>query len=155
MTLSLLTLSIMTPSLTLLSITTSSFATVRFVYAECHLLNIIPGVIMEVSRHPILTELVFQSLFMLLLLLLAMGWAVTRQEVACKTALFTLWSLYTLVHLMLYVWKKVIYFCKFFTLRIKEGSFELLALLGWAGLGWAGLGWAGLGWAGLGWLSFA
>ena len=44
---------------------------------------------------------------MLLLLLLAMGWAVTRQEVACKTALFTLWSLYTLVHLMLYVWKKV------------------------------------------------
>ena len=44
---------------------------------------------------------------MLLLLLMAMGWAVTRQEVAFKTALITLWSLYTLVHLMLYVWKKV------------------------------------------------
>jgi hypothetical protein len=48
---------------------------------------------------------------MLLLLLLAMGWAVSRQEVACKTALFTLWSLYTLVHLMLYVWKKVQSIC--------------------------------------------
>lgn len=51
-------------------------------------------------------EIFSQSLFMLLLLLLAMGWAVTRQEVACKTALFTLWSLYTLVHLLLYIWKK-------------------------------------------------
>ncbi len=75
---------------------------------------------MEVSWRPILTELVFQSLFMLLLLLLAMGWAVTRQEVACKTALFTLWSLYTLVHLMLYVWKKVRYLFSFLQLEFKK-----------------------------------
>jgi hypothetical protein len=46
-------------------------------------------------------------MFMLLLLLLAMGWAVTRQEVAFKTVLVTLWSLYTLIYLLLYVWKKV------------------------------------------------
>ena len=44
---------------------------------------------------------------MLLLLLLAMGWALTRQELTCKAALFTLWSTYTVVHCLLYVWKKV------------------------------------------------
>jgi hypothetical protein len=134
-----MTSSLITPSVTKPSITTSSYVMVRIVYAECHIFNVIPGVIMEVSRRPILTELVFQSLFMLLLLLLAMGWAVTRQEVACKTALFTLWSLYTLVHLMLYVWKKVRYFFSFSTLRIQEGSLQYLAGLGWARLGWASL----------------
>lgn len=51
-------------------------------------------------------EIFSQSLFMLLLLLLAMGWAITRQELNCKIALFALWSLYTIVHCLLYVWKK-------------------------------------------------
>jgi phosphatidylglycerophosphate synthase len=58
-------------------------------------------------------------MFMLLLLLLAMGWAVTRQEVACKTALITLWLLYTLIHLLLYVWKKVDYLIKVYKFRPK------------------------------------
>lgn len=47
-----------------------------------------------------------QSLFMLLLLLLAMGWAITRQELTCKSLLFTLWSLYTILSCLLYVWMK-------------------------------------------------
>ena len=48
-----------------------------------------------------------QSVFMLLLILLSMGWAVTRHELTCKVALFSLWSLYTIVHCLLYIWKKV------------------------------------------------
>jgi len=43
---------------------------------------------------------------MLLLLLLAMGWAITRQELSCKITLFSLWSAYTLLSCLLYVWMK-------------------------------------------------
>ena len=49
----------------------------------------------------------FQSLFMLLLLLLAMGWAVTRQELKCKQVIFPVWLTYCLVHCILYIWKRV------------------------------------------------
>jgi hypothetical protein len=48
----------------------------------------------------------FQSLFMLLLLLLAMGWAVTRQELKWKSAIFAVWLTYSLLHCLLYLWKK-------------------------------------------------
>ena len=51
--------------------------------------------------------IISQSLFMLLLLLLAMGWAITRQELNCKFLLFGLWSAYTLLSCLLYVWMKV------------------------------------------------
>lgn len=52
-------------------------------------------------------EIFAQSLFMLLLLLLAMGWAITRQELTCKVCIISLWSLYAFVHCLLYIWKKV------------------------------------------------
>ncbi len=52
-------------------------------------------------------EIFSESMFMLLLLLLAMGWSVTRQELTCKYLLFGLWSLYTVVHCLLYIWMKV------------------------------------------------
>lgn len=48
-----------------------------------------------------------QSLFMMLLLLLAMGWAVTRQELKCKMLIFTIWLTYSIVHCLLFIWKKV------------------------------------------------
>jgi hypothetical protein len=44
---------------------------------------------------------------MLLLLLLAKGWAVTRQEFTWKPLLFGVWILYGVVHILLYVWNKV------------------------------------------------
>ena len=52
-------------------------------------------------------EIISQSLFMLLLLLLAMGWAITRQELNCKILLFGLWTTYTILSCLLYVWMKV------------------------------------------------
>ncbi|GIY74512.1 hypothetical protein CDAR_21971 [Caerostris darwini] len=45
-----------------------------------------------------------QSLFMLLLLLLAKGWAITRTELTWKPVLLSIWLLYTLVGVLLYVW---------------------------------------------------
>jgi len=45
-----------------------------------------------------------QTLFMLLLLLLAKGWAITCKELTWKPALFSIWALYGLVHILLYVW---------------------------------------------------
>lgn len=48
--------------------------------------------------------LVSQSLFMLLLLLLAKGWAITRPEVTWKWVLFGIWFLYTCVNVLLYIW---------------------------------------------------
>ena len=53
-----------------------------------------------------------KSLFMLLLLLLAMGWAVTRQEIRCKMAIFSVWLAYSIVHCLLYYWKRVSYVTK-------------------------------------------
>ncbi|XP_022242970.1 uncharacterized protein LOC106460515 isoform X2 [Limulus polyphemus] len=45
-----------------------------------------------------------QSLFMLLLLLIAKGWAITRPELTWKPVLFCVWLLYTFVDVLLYVW---------------------------------------------------
>lgn len=44
---------------------------------------------------------------MLLLLLLAKGWAVTRLEFTWKPLVFTIWFLYGVVHILLYVWNMV------------------------------------------------
>ncbi|XP_025836717.1 transmembrane protein 145 [Agrilus planipennis] len=45
-----------------------------------------------------------RTLFMLLLLLLAKGWAVTRLELTWKPLVFAVWICYGIVHILLYVW---------------------------------------------------
>jgi hypothetical protein len=49
----------------------------------------------------------FQTSFMLLLLLLAKGWAVTRLELSWKPLVFAIWLCYGIVHILLYVWNLV------------------------------------------------
>jgi hypothetical protein len=44
---------------------------------------------------------------MLILLVLAKGWAVTRTELTGKPFIFTIWVAYAVVHILLYVWKEV------------------------------------------------
>lgn len=44
---------------------------------------------------------------MLLLLLLAKGWAVTRIELTWKPLVFSIWFLYGVAHILLYVWNMV------------------------------------------------
>jgi Rhodopsin-like GPCR transmembrane domain len=44
---------------------------------------------------------------MLLLLLLAKGWAITRMELTWKPLVFGIWMLYGVVHILLYVWNLV------------------------------------------------
>lgn len=44
---------------------------------------------------------------MLLLLLLAKGWAVTRLELSWKPLVFTIWFIYGVVHILLYIWNMV------------------------------------------------
>jgi hypothetical protein len=44
---------------------------------------------------------------MLLLLLLAKGWAVTRLEFTWKPVVFAIWFLYGVVHILLYIWNMV------------------------------------------------
>ena len=61
--------------------------------------------LLRTSTH--LSQVFSQSLFMLLLLLLAMGWAVTRTELKWRWQIFTVWLSYSLLHCLLYVWKKV------------------------------------------------
>lgn len=52
-------------------------------------------------------KLSFQTSFMLLLLLLAKGWAVTRLELTWKPLVFAIWLCYGIVHILLYVWNLV------------------------------------------------
>ena len=51
-----------------------------------------------------------QTSFMLLLLLLAKGWAVTRMELTWKPLVFAIWLCYGVVHILLYVWNMVCIF---------------------------------------------
>lgn len=44
---------------------------------------------------------------MLLLLLLAKGWAITRLELTHKPLVFCIWFIYGVVHVLLYVWNMV------------------------------------------------
>jgi hypothetical protein len=48
-----------------------------------------------------------QTLLMLLLLLLAKGWAITRNSLTLKPVLFSVWAFYGLIHVLLYVWNLV------------------------------------------------
>jgi len=50
---------------------------------------------------------VLQGIFMLILLVLAKGWAVTPRELTGKPFIFSIWGVYTILHLLLYVWKEV------------------------------------------------
>lgn len=47
---------------------------------------------------------------MLILLVLAKGWAVTRTELTSKPFIFTIWTIYLFVAILLYVWKEVFTF---------------------------------------------
>lgn len=58
-------------------------------------------------RAPSLSLCTFQTSFMLLLLLLAKGWAVTRMELTWKPLVFAIWLCYGVVHILLYVWNMV------------------------------------------------
>ncbi|XP_043257204.1 transmembrane protein 145 [Colletes gigas] len=49
-------------------------------------------------------DILSRTLFMLLLLLLAKGWAVTRMELTWKPLVFAIWLCYGVVHILLYVW---------------------------------------------------
>ncbi|CAG9578901.1 unnamed protein product [Danaus chrysippus] len=49
-------------------------------------------------------DILSRTLFMLLLLLLAKGWAVTRLELTYKPLVFGVWLVYGVVHILLYVW---------------------------------------------------
>ncbi|KAI5636154.1 rhodopsin-like GPCR transmembrane domain-containing protein [Phthorimaea operculella] len=51
-------------------------------------------------------DIMSRTLFMLLLLLLAKGWAVTRLELTYKPLLFGVWLGYGIVHSLLYVWNQ-------------------------------------------------
>lgn len=49
-------------------------------------------------------DIMSRTLFMLLLLLLAKGWAVTRLELTWKPLVFSVWLCYGIVHILLYIW---------------------------------------------------
>lgn len=49
-------------------------------------------------------DILSRTSFMLLLLLLAKGWAVTRIELTWKPLVFSIWLCYGIVHILLYVW---------------------------------------------------
>ncbi|CAD6241939.1 GSCOCG00009385001-RA-CDS [Cotesia congregata] len=49
-------------------------------------------------------DILSRATFMLLLLLLAKGWAVTRIELTWKPLVFLIWFCYGVVHILLYVW---------------------------------------------------
>lgn len=51
-----------------------------------------------------LFNILAQSLFMMLLLLLAKGWAITHMMLTRRVSLFTLWGLYSILILTLYFW---------------------------------------------------
>ncbi|KAK8400591.1 hypothetical protein O3P69_003335 [Scylla paramamosain] len=51
-----------------------------------------------------LFNILAQSLFMMLLLLLAKGWAITRMMLTRRLLLFALWGLYSILILTLYFW---------------------------------------------------
>lgn len=53
-----------------------------------------------------LLEIISESIFIMLLMLLALGWALTRQELTLKKVLLSLWFLYNLVSCLLYFWVK-------------------------------------------------
>lgn len=48
-----------------------------------------------------------QTTFMLLLLLLGKGWAVTRIQLTWRPFVFLIWLMYGMVHILLYTWNKV------------------------------------------------
>ncbi|XP_049792786.1 integral membrane protein GPR180 [Schistocerca nitens] len=60
--------------------------------------------VQELSIAGDIFDILSRTIFMLLLLLLAKGWAITRQEFTWKPLVFGIWFLYGIVHVLLYVW---------------------------------------------------
>ncbi|XP_065226243.1 integral membrane protein GPR180-like [Planococcus citri] len=52
-------------------------------------------------------DILSRTTFMLLLLLLAKGWAVTRMQLTWHPFVFVIWLIYGMVHILLYIWNKV------------------------------------------------
>lgn len=59
------------------------------------------------SKLGTLVDIVVQCLFMMFLLLLAKGWAITTNELKWKSVLFGICGAYTLLNLFLYIWNLV------------------------------------------------
>nr|KAG5712887.1 hypothetical protein BaRGS_007484 [Batillaria attramentaria] len=59
------------------------------------------------SKVGVLVDVVVQCLFMLLLLLMGKGWAITNSELKWKSVLFGICGAYTLLNLFLYIWNLV------------------------------------------------
>ncbi|XP_071079694.1 transmembrane protein 145-like [Haliotis cracherodii] len=53
-----------------------------------------------------LVRVLSQCLFMLFLLLIAKGWEITTDKLSRNTVLFTLWGIYTVLNIVLFVWNK-------------------------------------------------
>ena len=54
--------------------------------------------------------LISQCIFMLFLLLVAKGWQITSNELSRKRTFFSVWGIYTLLNLVLFVWNLVSHF---------------------------------------------
>jgi hypothetical protein len=54
-----------------------------------------------------LVDIVVQCLFMMFLLMLAKGWAITTKELRWKSVLFSICGAYTVLNLFLYIWNIV------------------------------------------------
>ena len=69
---------------------------------------------------------------MLVLLLLAKGWAITKTEVTNKFVLFSVWTIYGIVHILLYFWDRVscLFVFNLFTWRKKKESWEVSFFFG-------------------------
>ena len=68
---------------------------------------------------------------MLILLVLAKGWAVTRTELTSKPLIFTIWAVYGVINILLYVWNLVRNSLGFFTINIALLFIMLLLLICW------------------------
>ncbi|CAG7725104.1 unnamed protein product [Allacma fusca] len=53
-----------------------------------------------------ISDILARAIFMLILLVLAKGWAVTRTELTSKPFIFGIWVLYGVIHILLYVWNQ-------------------------------------------------
>lgn len=54
-----------------------------------------------------LIGIIAECLVILMLLLVAKGWTITRMEVTCKFLVFAVWTAYTCVYIFLFVWNLV------------------------------------------------
>lgn len=83
---------------------------------------------------------------MLFVLIIAKGWPITKQEIFSKTMLVIIWSSYTLIKMILFIWIKVflstlyvsliyLYFFKKDSMNVIEEVDEYHTIPGWISLG--------------------